>query len=391
MDYGAASWGLRARKVLRYTRLYGPRRTYAKLQGFLHQRRRFSMLPPSRTPWAARQQVGLIGCGNYGFSTIAHFLTQRYGRVIGGCMDIDPHRAASLSRYYGVPRHGTDASEITQDERIRLVYIASNHASHAEYAIDCLRQGQHVYIEKPHVVSQNQLDRLIREVRTSPGRVYLGFNRPHSTLGKLLRRQLERQPGPGVYNWFVAGHDLPEGHWYLHPREGGRVLGNLCHWTDFLFHLMEPHVFPVRVIPARGRASDVNIAVSYLFPDGSLATITFSEMGHTFEGVRERLSVHKGDAIAVLDDFQSLTLDVGERKRRWRSFYRDHGHRANITGAYQNAIHDEPYDRDRQIEYVANTAHLFLKTKEALEQDREIVIDAYSPSLQSAPTRARAA
>ena len=51
--------------------------------------------------------------------------------------------------------------DIIDDPQIDLIYIASNHYTHAEYAIEALNKGKSVHIEKPHVVNESQLDRLI--------------------------------------------------------------------------------------------------------------------------------------------------------------------------------------------------------------------------------------
>src|SRR5205823_4866316 len=147
-------------------------------------------------------------CGNYAFSTIAYYLTKSFGAVIGACMDIDANRAASLAERYRVPLHSTNPDMVIGHPGIRMLYIASNHASHAEYAIAGLKAGKSVYIEKPHVVSEDQLERLAAVAQEAPGRVYLGFNRPGSPFGRLILEHLAQETGAGMYNWFVAGHAI---------------------------------------------------------------------------------------------------------------------------------------------------------------------------------------
>jgi predicted dehydrogenase len=190
---------------------------------------------------------------------------------------------------------------------------------------------------------------------------------------------LVREQGPTVVNWFVTGHDLPDDHWYFRQEEGGRVLANLSHWIDYLYHLIGPALFPVRIVPARGARSDANVAVSYLCGDGSLGVITFSEMGHAFEGVREQLRAHKGNLTATLGDFRSLEMSIGHRRRRFRTFYRDQGHRASIVRAYRNSIDREPYDQALRMRYVESTAHLFLQTKIALDNGSVRLVEELSP------------
>ncbi|MFC1475571.1 Gfo/Idh/MocA family protein [Candidatus Zixiibacteriota bacterium] len=380
MDYLEQPFGFKVKKVLRYLSLYGINRTFYKVRGQLHLRRKYDSLPPRTRTGRKNQFIGLIGCGNYAFTTVAYFLTRQYGRVIGGCMDIDLNRAASLAEHFKIPSFTINAEEIIGNDSIKLVYIASNHATHAEYAIRALNRGKHVYIEKPPVVSEDQLSRLIQAMRESPGKVFLGFNRPGSRFGRIIRQYLNDEQGPGIYNWFVAGHDIDPDHWYFQPAEGGRILGNLCHWTDFILRLAGPHAFPVEIAPTRAATSDTNVAMAYHFAEGTIAVITFSAQGHIFEGVKERFSAHKGNCLLTMDDFKTLQIELIDKKLRWRNFHRDHGHRQNIIAAAENVINEQSYDREEQLTHIQRTGLLFLKTKTALEQNKRLVVEEYAPT-----------
>ncbi len=112
MDYTTSRLVFRIHKALRYLRLYGPRRTWVKILGQYHKDRRYGVLPVAGKPDGP---VGLIGCGNYAFATIAYYLHRSRGRVIGGCMDIDPHRAASLAEH----RQSTSEAVNMRLERIQ--------------------------------------------------------------------------------------------------------------------------------------------------------------------------------------------------------------------------------------------------------------------------------
>lgn len=374
MDYTQAGLLFRLRKVIRYVAMYGVSRTLVKVRGQYHMRRRYEELPSDTGRRTGDQVFGLIGCGNYAFSNIAYYLHKDFRGRIRACMDTDIQRAASLAARYRIPVYSDDPAAVLDDPDIRLVFIASNHASHAEYAIEALGKGKSVYIEKPHAVNRDQLARLVEAARGAPGRVFLGFNRPGSRFGRLIEEELAREDGGSVINWFVAGHKIDPEHWYFKPEEGGRVLGNLCHWTDFTLELAGEGAFPVEVIPARHEQSDSNIAVSYVFANGTISVITFSAKGHTFEGVMERLAVHRGDALITMDDYRTMTVRRVHKKRRLVNWLRDHGHRRNITSAARSVVRDELYDRDRAIEHLRLSGELMLTTKEALEEDRRITL-----------------
>jgi predicted dehydrogenase len=378
MDDVTAPLGFKLKKVLRYLALYGVRRTHAKVMARLHLRRRFERLPPVR-PLGRTHTVAIVGCGNFAFSTIAHHL-RGSGDVIGMCMDRHVERAASLSEYYRIPRYTTDFSEVIGHDGIELVYIATRHASHADYAIEALRKGKSVYIEKPHVVSEEQLGRLAEAMAESAGRVVLGFNRPESRFGRIIRQYLARETGPGMYGWFVAGHPLPPAHWYRDPGEGGRVVGNVCHWTDFALRLATDDPYPIRVTPSAGRGADDDLVVTLTFRDGTVAVIAFTAKGETFEGVRERFSGQRGSCLVAMDDHRRLRIDVGPRRRRWVNVYRDEGHRASIVGAYRSVRERTAYDASAQVAYVWNTGTLFLRTRQAVETGQPVDVVPFEES-----------
>jgi predicted dehydrogenase len=262
---------------------------------------------------------------------------------------------------------------------VSLVYIASNHASHAEYAIAALEAGKAVHIEKPHVVNLDQLRRLCMAMHKANRPVCLGFNRPNSQLGKILAKAVAAEDSPMVMNWFIAGHELPASHWYFSEAEGGRVLGNLCHWTDFMLRLVpKDKRYPIRVIPTRSKQADCNIAVTYVFGGGSIGAITFSAMGHTFEGVRERFSVHRGDVLAHLEDFQVCSIERIEEKHAYRNFHRDHGHAESILGSYRATVANDGCP-EGELAYVWETGELFIRTKEALDEDRVVLVTGFAP------------
>lgn len=379
MNYLEQKKIIKIKKIIRYIKLYGLRRTWIKVRGQIHLNKRYQVLPTPSLNLKPHHKVAIVGCGNFAFTTIAYYLRREFGNVIGAVMDVDINRAASLAQYHKVPFFTDDFKAILNIEQIEMIYIASDHASHAEYAIEALQKGKHVYIEKPHVVNEDQLQRLILEIKKRQAKVFLGFNRPSSYLGKLIFHYLNGQSGAGIYNWFVVGHKLEADHWYLKPGEGGRVLGNLCHWTDFLIYLIpDDNLYPIEINPTRGEKPDIDLAVTFKFGDGSIAAITFSEKGDSFEGVREKFHAQKGKCILSLDDFQTLIVDINDKKYKHKMFHRNQGHSDNIVNAYLNVFKNHTYNFDKMTTHIFNSAWLFLKTKEALEKNERIIVTDYN-------------
>jgi predicted dehydrogenase len=378
MDYTRHPLVYKLRKTLRYTRLYGPRRTWNKVKGQYRMNRPPATLPAQPSPPSRGGHVGILGCGNFAYSNIAYYLTRNYGNVLRGVMDVDLTHAAAVYSDFGA-RYYTDAAErLLGDPEIDLVFVASNHASHAPYGVAALAAGKAVHVEKPHCVDEPQLRELCRAMQQSGRPLSIGFNRPYSALGRQIRHHLAAESGAAMMSWFIAGHAIEPGHWYFDEREGGRVLGNLCHWTDFVYQMVPAaDRFPIVITPTRAERSDCDIAVTYLFGDGTIAAITFSAKGHTFEGVRERFAAHRGNTLIALDDFHTLQVEISEIKKVHRPAFRDHGHEHRIKTSYEMV---RPGSAGESVEYVWETGLLFLKTKQALDERREVTVEAFETS-----------
>lgn len=381
-SYFDRSLGFQIKKVLRYISLYGFSRTFIKVRGQLHMRRKIDCEskywknPGCRGEEHPDRFVAIVGCGNFAYSAIAYYLAKRSRRFLRAAMDLSTERARSLCKDFGGAYATGDMQDVLDDPAIKLVYIASNHASHAEYAIQCIEVGKHVHIEKPHVVTQEQLDRLLEAQANNPGvDIYLGFNRPRSEHFRRIRSALDGQPGPTMINWFIAGHQIPDDHWYFKEEEGGRVLGNLCHWTDLTLQMVGvKNAFPCEVIPVLHKGSKSDFCVGLKFADLSVAGITFSAKGHTFEGVREVLQAHRGDALVKLRDFEESVIEIVEKRKRFKTFYREHGHGANIVASLDGVSQHQSSAAVDPL-YLQATSKLFLGIRKAFDELKPIVIE----------------
>jgi predicted dehydrogenase len=371
-------------KVIRYLCRYGPFRTIAKIKGTLHLRSNYDC---EVDVWynknyqyvddtSSSQCVAIIGAGYFSYTVIAYFLSNYNKHFLRAVLDINMSRAISLCRNYSGLYATNQLDKILLDPKIKLVYIASNHSSHAEYAIKCIEAGKHVHIEKPHVISFKQLKALELVINYhKDARVFLGFNRPRSPMFKKINSIIKKQNGPSMLNWFVVGHHLDDNHWYYDEREGGRVLGNLCHWSDLILHFVGvDKVFPCTINPTKISKSKSDYILSILFKDSTAAIITFSAKGRTSTGVREVLNLQKKNCVILMEDFDRLYVDQGDGIKTHKWFIRDHGHQANILNSYFNSMNLK--GKGEKLEYIKNTALLYLYLRDAIMSGKVLKVNS---------------
>ena len=105
-----------------------------------------------------------------------------------------------------------------------------------------------------------------------------------------------------------------------------------------------------------------------------LGAITFSEKEEPFEGIKEKFCAHKGNCLITMEDFQRMTVEVRIANEFTATSSVITVTATTSSGSFDNAMQQWPYDREQQIARIANTAVLFLKTKEALERKQPLVV-----------------
>jgi predicted dehydrogenase len=330
----AESIGWKLRKLLRFVSIYGPGRTWFKVAGRLRRG-----IP--RLRWRRRTpDVGMIGCGQFAYANIGYFVTRAYGARFAACFDIDAHAASTFARGLGVARQCASADELLAQPGLKLVYVASNHASHADYAVAALARGLDVYVEKPVAVTLPQLAALERARRSSGRRLFAGYNRPFSAAVRDYCRTLPADtPGGISMQCFISGHQLAADHWYRLPREGTRICGNVGHWLDLFVHLMarrgQPRELEIALTCADDAEPDDNLSISMRTDRGDLCSIMLSSRAEPFEGINETINLQHGAVICKIDDFRRLQLWQGTRLLRRRYWPKDVGHRRAILQPFE--------------------------------------------------------
>lgn len=375
-------------KIFRFIQLYGLTRTWYKVAGRL--RTRLGFLRPIRIP--AFSNVGVIGCGQFAFATIGHFIARGYTTPFSDCFDIDKSNLDSLANFYRIDCPSDTASRLISNEKVKYVYIASNHASHALYAINALDAGKVVYIEKPIAVSMSQLSSLQSAVERSGGSAYCGYNRPFSpaiqTLCKYIRGQVQSRKGtsysPISLNCFISGHLITKDHWYRLPTEGTRICGNVGHWLDLAVHLLEwdilADLWNISLAFSDNNARDDNFSISMTSSMGDLVVIVLTSRSEPFEGINETINFQKGDIVAKIDDFREMSLWQNSFIRKYRYWPKNVGHSNALLQPFKST---DSRDWSQVVRSSLLMLHIAEMVKSGLTYDQFSFETAYSSLKES--------
>jgi len=155
-----------------------------------------------------------------------------------------------------------------------------------------------------------------------------------------MKRFLSQINEPLAIHYRVNAGYIPADHW-VHDIDqgGGRILGEVCHFVDFVCFLAGscPIEVQAQTVGNHGQYSMDNLVASLKFANGTLATISYLANGDK-SASKERVEVFGGGSVAILDDFRQLELVRNGRKQITRARWgRDKGHTAEMR-AFVDAL-----------------------------------------------------
>src|SRR5690242_19958794 len=117
-------------------------------------------------------RVGIVGCGNVMDSAYMPILDKfrHQGFVqVTGASHTSRERCQSVLERWSIPKYFPSYQSLCNSSDIDLVLVLTSMAQHGEIALEALRAGKHVFVEKPMAVSLEEAGQLVTESRRSPG------------------------------------------------------------------------------------------------------------------------------------------------------------------------------------------------------------------------------
>lgn len=106
--------------------------------------------------------VGVVGYGYWGPNLVRNFSDSDSARVLG-VSDLHADRLAAAERRCPGVKTLRDYQELIHDPQIDAVAVATPVSTHFPIALEALRAGKHVLLEKPFTATSEQARRLIEE------------------------------------------------------------------------------------------------------------------------------------------------------------------------------------------------------------------------------------
>ena len=297
--------------------------------------------------------LGVLGAGNFATAVMLPAIQAIEKIELSGIASASGASAQHAAQRYNFKYAVSDEDRILNDPAINTIAILTRHNQHARQTIAALGAGKNVFCEKPLALNETELDEIIEVLKRAQDQaigvnpenksiplLMVGYNRRFAPLTTRLVDFLSPRPEPFYAHYRVNAGYLPLDHWTQDPVVGGgRIIGEACHFIDFITHLAgePPLSVSAQTLPDYGRYRQDNISITLNFPDGSLGLVSYLANGDK-AFPKERVEVFCGGRVAALDDFRSLELVAGGKRQVHRSRLRqDKGHQGEWI-AFRDAI-----------------------------------------------------
>ena len=331
-------------------------------------------------------RVGVLGAGNFSQGVLIPAIKAVPGTQLVGLCASSGARSRSSAGKFGFAFCTTDEDEIYSDTSINTIAIASRHHLHAAQVIRALECGKHVFCEKPLCLSEGELEQINHAYSRFGAelRLIVGFNRRFAAMARRMKDFLSQAGGPFAMHYRVNAGLLPKDHWIEDPEQGGgRILGEVCHFVDFLSFLCGA---PATTVSARSLTSPVggqDVIASMEFGDSSQGTISYLSGGDRAFS-KERVEVFGGGSVAVLDDFRRLELVRRGRKTSSRSWLKqDKGHAAEWKAFCESIRSGQP--APISLDEIVASTRATLRIVDSLRSGHELKVRHDTPNTISAP------
>lgn len=319
-------------------------------------------------------KYALIGCGRISTNHIKAAMNNQL-EIVAVCDVVKEHMGQVLLKH-GLEQDNTikrytDYHDMLKENNIDLVSIATESGLHGQIALDCIRHGIHVIIEKPMAMSLEEADQIISLSEKKGVKVSACHQNRFNLAVQEMRKALElgrfgKLSHGSVHVRWNRGREYYEqaswrGTW---AQDGGALMNQCIHGIDLLRWMMGDEVESVYGVTKQQfhdyvEAEDVGLAV-VKFKNGAVATIEGTT--NVFpQNLEETLYLFGEKATVKLGGKSTNNIDVWEFADETDADKKNKGLEEDTSNVYGNG----------------HTC-LFADVVDAIENDRKPYVDAYA-------------
>lgn len=261
--------------------------------------------------------VGLIGAGLFGKNVLYPKLKKYRGFEICGIATLTGVSAIDAGKKFEAEYVTTDYHELLKDKNIDAVFITTRHSSHARIVMASLEAGKSIFVEKPLATNRGDLEEIRQIYESKNVHLMVGFCRRYSPAALDMELFLSKKLAPKIIIYRVNAGHIPGDHW-VQREEGGRIVGEVCHFIDFICFLTKSppkSVYATSIAGQGNYAFNDNLIITLNMEDGSIGNIIYCANGDKAFS-REYVEVYCAGSVCINNDFKEvITYNDGKRKK----------------------------------------------------------------------------
>ena len=297
-------------------------------------------------------RLGIIGIGNMGTGHAKNILTGKCPEfTLAAAADINPDRLAWAKECLSPDvTYFDDALKMLDSGLIDACMVCVPHYDHPKYAMECMKRGIHVMVEKPAGVYTKQVREMNEEAKKHPDVVFgMMFNQRTNCIYRKMRELVQsgkygsiRRTNWIITNWYRPQCYYDSGNWRATwSGEGGGVLLNQCPHQLDLWQWICGMPVKVQCNMRFGQWHDIEVeddVTAYVEYENGATGVFVTTTGDAHGTNRFEVQMDKARIIVENDKLSLLEFDVSEPE--WT--------RTNTSPFATMPAHEVPVETDGQ-------------------------------------------
>lgn len=327
--------------------------------------------------------IGIIGAGNFTKLIVLPNLVKSSAQLVG----ISSAKGLSSSlaaKKFDIGYSTTEYKQLLDDEKINTLFITTRHNNHADFVIESLQNGKHTFVEKPLAVDMTQLSEVTTVYKKlldggNAPQLMVGFNRRFSPFAINMKSSIKGRSSSISMSMTVNAGSLPKDLWVHEPTQGGRIIGEGCHWIDLMSFMVDSKVKSVQSVAMNSEAElpikNDNVILNLTYEDGSIGSLQYISTGNKSFS-KERLTLFCEGKVLELDNFRRVH---GYGTKSMKKMSQDKGHQDEMVGFIDNIKNSEA--PMISFDSLINTTLATFAHVRSLEENRVVMISELESEL----------
>lgn len=217
--------------------------------------------------------------------------------------------AVAIAEQYGAKYAVTEYNEILNDPNVDMVLICTRHNIHADMAIQAMKKGKAVFVEKPMALNLKEMQEVLKTIEETKVPYTIGFNRRFSKYAAEAKEYIKNRVNPMIIKYEMNAGYIPLDNWVHSEQGGGRIIGEGCHIFDLFNYFTDAKVQSVTVDSITPKTKNIsyndNAVITLKYDDGSLCTLTYTSLGCN-EYPKEFCQIYFDNKIITIDDYKKI-------------------------------------------------------------------------------------